>query len=263
MAPNAHSFTPPETIAVPAATVRLRNARTDSSRKVDLLPFQIGRTPVTVGEYAALIPQGVIAAGEDAVPMHPVTWFAAAQWCNLASTRSGLTPAYDLREREVVWNLSADGFRLPTEAEWETSCRAGAGEPRYGPLVDIAWTEADQVLAPQPVAKKQPNSYGVYDMLGNVWEWCWDFADTGRYGDYRSLRGGGWADAKWNVRASVRRGSAPDAVLEDVGFRVARGPVGTAGQQIAQGWSAEADKQRAGIRGPLPIGWTPHRDLLD
>lgn len=114
MAPNVHSFTPPETAAVPATTVCLRNARTDSSRNVDLLPFQIGRTPVTVGEYAALIPHGVIAAVEDTVPMHPVTWFAAAQWCNLASTRSGLKPAYDLREREVAPHRPC---QKPTSAE--------------------------------------------------------------------------------------------------------------------------------------------------
>ncbi|MBD4640647.1 sulfatase, partial [Xanthomonas citri pv. citri] len=63
----------------------------------------------------------------------------------------------------------------------------------------------------------------------------------------------------WSVRASVRRGSAPDAVLEDVGLRMARGPVGTGKQ--AQGWSHEADRERAAIRGPLPVGWTPLRKI--
>mgnify|MGYP002757651132 FL=1 len=96
-------------------------------------------------------------------------------------------------------------------------------------------------------------------MLGNVWEWCWDYADPARYGDYRTLRGGGWADEPWSVRASVRRGSAPDAVLEDVGLRVARGPVGTEGS--AQGWSHEDDVDRASIRGPFPMGWTPLKEI--
>ncbi len=96
-------------------------------------------------------------------------------------------------------------------------------------------------------------------LLGNVWEWCWDYADPARYGDYRSLRGGGWADREWSVRASARRGSAPDAMLEDVGFRVARGAVGEPGADAAQGWSADADRRRADVRGPLPLGWTPLR----
>ncbi|GIG34936.1 hypothetical protein Cpa01nite_03170 [Cellulomonas pakistanensis] len=106
-----------------------------------------------------------------------------------------------------------------------------------------------------------PNAWGLHDMLGNVWEWCWDFADTARYGDYRVLRGGGWADARWSVRASVRRGSAPDAVIEDVGFRVARGGAPPGDGDASQGWSADADRRRADVRGPLPPGWTPLRGL--
>ena len=168
-----------------------------------------------------------------------------------------MRPAYEVDGRDVTWDVSADGYRLPTEAEWEWACRAGTTGPTYGPLADVAWTEADGVDGPQPVGGKSANALGLHDMLGNVWEWCWDYADTARYGDYRSLRGGGWADRAFSVRASVRRGSAPDAVLEDVGFRVARGAVGDRGEQAAQGWSADADLRRALISGPLPMGWTP------
>jgi formylglycine-generating enzyme required for sulfatase activity len=172
----------------------------------------------------------------------------------------GFSLAYDIRGRDVEWHTDAHGYRLPTEAEWEFSCRAGTLGPSYGALADIAWTAADDVSAVQDVALKQPNAFGLFDTLGNVWEWCWDYADTARYADYRSLRGGGWADRAWSCRASVRRGSAPDAVLEDVGFRVARGPVGEANVPAAQGWSRAADRSRADIRGPLPVGWTPLRD---
>ncbi len=90
------------------------------------------------------------------------------------------------------------GVVLPGGNPW-TDIRAASGH---------AWTAADQVDGPQDVARKAANPFGVFDMIGNVWEWCWDYADSARYGDYRSLRGGGWADREWSCRSSVRRGSA-------------------------------------------------------
>jgi len=250
----------PELIEVPAGSVELRDARSDSSRKAGLVPFALGRTQVTQSEWSAVLGLEVLAAPE--IPAHAVTWFDAVRWCNTASSLAGYASAYEIDGRDVTWDVGADGFRLPTEAEWHWACTGGTGRPRYGDLADIGWTMADGVPGPQDVGLKAANPFGLFDMLGNVWEWCWDFADTARYADYRSLRGGGWADPEWSCRAAVRRGSAPDAVLEDVGFRVARGPVGEPGAEAAQGWSAEADRSRAGIRGPLPVGWTPYRELL-
>ena len=240
-------------VRVPPGSLVMRDARTGTSRDVVLLSFEIGGTAVTSGSADG--PGN--GPGAPGTPMHPVTWFQAVTWCNQASQQSGLRPAYVVAGRDVTWDVSADGYRLPTEAEWEWACRAGSTGPTYGALTAIAWTAADGVDRPQPVAQKSANAYGLFDTLGNVWEWCWDYADTARYGDYRSLRGGGWADRAFSVRASVRRGSAPDAVLEDVGFRVARGAVGDRGEQAAQGWSADADLRRALISGPLPMGWTP------
>lgn len=126
----------------------------------------------------------------------------------------------------------------------------------YGPLEQIAWTALDGTACAQPVGAKAPNAFDLHDILGNVWEWCWDYADTARYADYRVLRGGGWADKPWSVRASVRRASMPATVLDDVGFRLTQGPVGSAGATQAQGWSHEADVRRAALS-PLPSGWTP------
>ncbi|GAA1974431.1 SUMF1/EgtB/PvdO family nonheme iron enzyme [Isoptericola halotolerans] len=250
---------PPSMLSVPAGTIDLRDARTGSVREVGLQPFSIGATPVTRRQWELVGPSS--ARERPTVPVRPVSWFDAVSWCNAASTTAGLRTAYTIEGRAVTWDTTADGFRLPTEAEWEHAARAGSTAPTYGPLAAVAWTALDEVDGVQPVARKEPNAFGVYDMLGNVWEWCWDYADPARYADYRVLRGGGWADRHWSVRASVRRGSLPEARLEDVGFRVARGAVGQVGS--AQGWSARRDRERADVRGPVPFGWTPLRELLE
>src|SRR5690625_2875820 len=217
--------------------------------EVRLEPFEIARTTV-------------VAVGTKQ-PVHGLTWDDVIAHCNALSDTAGLQRAYRLDGRRAGWDVSADGYRLPTEAEWEYACRAGTTGPRCGALHDIAWTARDETDGVQPVGRKQPNAFGLSDMLGNVWEWCWDYLDPGRYADYRVFRGGSWADEPWSVRASVRRGSAPGAALEATGFRVARGAVAEPGCRAAQGWSAAADRARAGLRGPLPTGWTPLRELLD
>lgn len=273
-------------LPIPGGTVHLRDARSGITRDEALLPFTLGKTQLTRGMWdlvsgptsnfsSALTSSTATAnpavpmasAADDAGtplaldrrPAQPLTWFDAVGWCNAASELAGLTPAYAIAGRDVFWDVDSDGFRLPTEAEWEWAARAGSTGPLYGELPDIAWTFLDSLDGPQDVGTKEPNSFGLFDMIGNVWEWCWDYADTARYGDYRSLRGAGWDDRPWSARASVRRGSAPDAVLEDVGFRVARGAVGKPGTMAAQGWSADADRNRAAITGPRPVGWTPLR----
>ncbi|MCW4457030.1 formylglycine-generating enzyme family protein [Microbacterium sp. MPKO10] len=256
---------PPTMRSIPGGELAMRDARSGASRIATLRPFALAATPVTMWQYVALdetARQGDVDDASAHVPQHPVTWFDAVAWCNRASDSAGLRPAYEIDGRHVRWDVASEGYRLPTEAEWEFACRAGISGPHYGELAQIAWTILDERDSPQPVARKAANDFGLHDMLGNVWEWCWNFADTARYADYRSLRGGGFADPAWSVRASVRRGSAPDAVIDDVGFRVARGAVGSSGSGAAQGWSAEVDRRRADVRGTLPVGWTPHRDLL-
>lgn len=231
-------------------TVELHDARRDIRRTVKLEAFSISRCTL-------------VRNGSDR-PMSSMTWLEAVDLCNRLSSAHGLQSAYTINDRWVRWNVRADGFRLPTEAEWEYACRAGTAGPHYGDLREIAWTSLDGIDGPQPVRRKQPNAFGLYDTLGNVWEWCWDYLDPARYGDYRVFRGGSWADPPWSVRASTRRGSAPDAAVEGTGLRLARGAVGTdgpEGSEAAQGWSATQDRARASISGPLPAGWTPLREL--
>lgn len=241
-------MTLPTLASLPSGKITLRDARRGTSREVTLEAFEIAIYPLHNTDVR--------------LPKAPVTWLDAISLCNQLSRLDGRQVAYTYEAdgHGVIWDTSADGYRIPTEAEWEYACRAGTTSATYGPLEVTAWTNLDGVDGPQPVGQKQGNPWGLYDTLGNVWEWCWDYADPARYGNYRTLRGGGWADEPWSVRASVRRGSAPDAVLEDVGLRVARGPVGAVGE--AQGWSHQADRERAAIRGPLPVGWTPLRDIL-
>jgi formylglycine-generating enzyme required for sulfatase activity len=117
----------------------------------------------------------------------------------------------------------ANGYRLPTEAEWEYACKAGTTGIRYGDLDDIAWYKANSDRSPHDVGLKEPNAWGLYDMLGNVWEWCSDIYDESVYGSYRIFRGGGWSDEERGCMATNRSRSHPTSFkIDDLGFRIAR-----------------------------------------
>jgi len=126
------------------------------------------------------------------------------------------------------------GKRRPTEAEWEKAARGGTAGPRYGELEAIAWYEGNSRGATHPVGMKQSNAYGLYDMLGNVWEWCSDWFGEGYYqgaperepagpgsGQCRVLRGGSWYAVTGVVRASARNWRHPDNRFDNRGFRCA------------------------------------------
>ena len=240
--------------AIAGGRVELHDARRKMRRAVDLEPFEIGVFPLTEEIRAELLGE---TARHPRRPAADISWLRAVRLCHAASEWEGLDPAYTFDGEDVTWHVDSDGFRLPTEAEWEFACRAGSTGPHYGPLADVAWTAADGVTSPQDVGGKHPNLHGLFDTLGNVWEWCWDLLDPARYGDYRVFRGGGFADDAWSVRASTRRGGAPRMHHEDVGVRLARGSFDSSA--AAQGWSAAADRERADADGPLPSGWTPLR----
>ncbi|MEU8801014.1 formylglycine-generating enzyme family protein [Spirillospora sp. NPDC048819] len=213
-------------IAVPPGRVSLSDRRTQRRWSVEVAPFQVSAFPVTQSWYAQVTGGRPSAARGERLPVEGVSWWDAVRFCNILSQREGLAPAYRLRlDTEVAeWNTSAEGYRLPTEAEWEHACRAGTTGPRYGELDEIAWYRDNSAGRIHAVGDKRPNAWGLYDMLGNVWDWCWDIYDAEVYGTYRVLRGGGWADEHWSCRASVRRRSHPTFRIDDVGFRICSAP---------------------------------------
>ncbi|MDX2562019.1 SUMF1/EgtB/PvdO family nonheme iron enzyme [Streptomyces sp. TX20-6-3] len=218
-------------IEVPAGRVTLSDRRTERSWTVDVGPFALGTVPVTQGLYEQVTGARPSTAHGDRLPVEGVSWDDAIRFCDALSVREGLRPAYrvpaddtdtDTGVEAPDWDRTADGYRLPTEAEWEHACRAGTTQARYGPLDEIAWHRGNSGERLHEAGGRRPNDWGLHDMLGNVWEWCWDVYDPEVYGSYRVLRGGGWFDEHWSCRASVRRRSHPTLRIDDVGFRLAR-----------------------------------------
>ncbi|MEL6537381.1 MAG: SUMF1/EgtB/PvdO family nonheme iron enzyme [Bacteroidota bacterium] len=212
-------------VPIASGTVEMRDDRTKELWTVDILPFALAKYPVTQLLYQAVLHDNPAAFRGDALPVETVSWMDAVNFCNQLSVSLHKTPCYTLDSKtgEVLTTPQADGFRLPTEAEWQFACQAGTRSIRYGELADIAWFKENANDQTQEVGQKQPNPWGLYDMLGNVWEWCSDIYDQSVYGEYRIFRGGGWCDQERSVMATTRRRSHPIYFkIDDLGFRIAR-----------------------------------------
>jgi sulfatase modifying factor 1 len=180
--------------------------------------FWIGQTEVTVGAYKKF-------AGSSGRQMPGTAAFNKA-WTN--DNMPMVNVAWDDAQAYCAWT----GGALPTEAEWEYAARGGSTEARYGNLDDIAWYDQDSGGQAHDVAQKRVNGFGLYDMLGNVWEWANDFYDPSYYqsspaqdppgppnGEHRALLGGSWNSYGGSVRVSVRGGVDPTNFGFDTGFR--------------------------------------------
>ena len=175
----------------------------------------------------------------DNYPMYCVNWYEALEYCNKRSVKEGLTPVYSGSGDYITRDSKANGYRLPTEAEWEWAAKGGGKdfmvyEYSGSNSVDaVAWYGKNSGSKTHPVKTKTANSLGLYDMSGNVWEWCWDW--YGSYssgaqtdpagassGTYRVVRGGGWLNDAEHVRVAFRSGNAPSNRSSGLGFRLVR-----------------------------------------
>lgn len=211
-------------VQIPEGEIDLRDDRVKSQWSVKIKPFQLAQYPVTVGFYNAVTHSAPVAWEEDRNPVVDISWNDAIEFCNRLSELAGLKKCYSRSDdgETVLCDWEADGYRLPTEAEWQYACKAGTSGYRYGELEEIAWYNENSGGTLQEVGKKAPNAWGLYDMLGNVWEWCWDLYDEEVYGTYRIFRGGSWAEEERGCGATCRRRSHPTFRIEDLGFRLAR-----------------------------------------
>lgn len=203
---------------IPGGRVLRGDMRGTERREIVVSAFEIAVYPLTEEQAAELLG---VASRHPRRPAVELSWFRAIRLCNALSEWEGLDPAYSFDGEVVSRDPDSDGFRLPTEDEWEYACRAGATGSTYGPIGEIAWTAADGLRAPVDVGARLPNLFGLFDILGNVSEWCEDLLDPDR-GTARVFRGGGWNDAPAVVRATTRRGAGPRDSFDDVGVRVAR-----------------------------------------
>ncbi|MEU4831372.1 SUMF1/EgtB/PvdO family nonheme iron enzyme [Streptosporangium sp. NPDC023615] len=215
-------------VEIPAGNVFLRDEGTKATWKVGVESFRMAPHPVTRELYRAVLGEAPASAAGPRTPVTEVSWKDAVLFCNLLSRAGGLDPCYSTGDDpdglDVVRDETAGGYRLPTEAEWEYACRAGTSGVRYGELDEIAWYRENSGGEVHDVATRAPNAWGLYDMIGNVWEWCWDLYDPGVYGPYRVFRGGSAYDPPRGCRASCRRKSHPTLRIDDLGFRLARSP---------------------------------------
>ena len=218
-----------------------RNENEGPQRQVTLTSFLMGIYPVTQKEYFDIMGLNPSERKDDNLPVTNVTWFNAIEYCNLRSLKEGFTPAYTVtgpaNNRTVVFNQDATGYRLPTEAEWEYACRAETTTPySTGTAINdnTGWHYGNNSQRLQPVGQKPANTWGLFDMHGNVWEWCWDW--HGAYlsgvsaidpkgasdGTNRVSRGGGWSYADRYLRSAYRGVSTPGDFHRVLGFRVVK-----------------------------------------
>ncbi|MBR6193097.1 MAG: formylglycine-generating enzyme family protein [Treponema sp.] len=193
---------------------------------------------VTQKEYRDVMGTNPSKFSGDNLPVERVSWYNAVEYCNKLSIKEGLTPCYTINGSSTTCNFNANGYRLPTESEWEYAARGGKKSNGYtyagsNSVGNVAWYDDNSGSQTHNVKTKAPNELGLYDMSGNVWEWCWDW--YGNYssgsqtnpsgsssGSYRVERGGSWYSYPSNGRVAFRYYDSPSRKYNNLGFRVVR-----------------------------------------
>jgi len=209
--------------------------------------FYIGKYEVTQEQFEAVMYRNPSFFRGDSLPVEQVTWLDAIVFCNALSRFEGLQQVYRQSEDgQILFNINANGYRLPTEAEWEYAARSGAAtdfcngdathyfcQPLDVLLDEVAFYCGNSNEKTQKIGLKAPNAYGINDMHGNVAEWCWDYySDYGMvaltnprgpsFGLERIIRGGNYDDLAQSCRSSFRFSFLSDGSLKKWGFRVVR-----------------------------------------
>ncbi len=223
---------------------------------VTLSSYYVAKTEVTQAQWKAVMGNNPSYFMGDNRPVEKVTWYDTIVFCNKLSMMDGRTPVYSVNGKTdpdtwnykpcqgnsisgtITMNIKSNGYRLPTEAEWEFAAWGGKKRKGYkysgsDNLSTIAWYCDNSGDQTHDVAKKAPNELGLYDMSGNVWEWCWDWCDSyssaaqtnpvgASSGDFRVVRGGGWEDISGSCRVACRYYGYPYGWYSNIGFRLVR-----------------------------------------
>jgi sulfatase modifying factor 1 len=220
---------------------------------VTVSDFYIGRFEVTFEEYDAYCKATGKTKPDDEGwgrgkrPVINVSWLDAVAYCNWLSKQDGYQVVYTISNDKVTANWNANGYRLPTEAEWEFAARSRGGSDKWAgtssesQLASYAnyWesgdSDKDGYENTAPVGSFQANNAGLHDMSGNVWEWCWDWYDSKYYqsspaqnphgpstGSNRVLRGGSWSNEPAYLRCAYRNVYSPGDRNSYIGFRLSR-----------------------------------------
>jgi formylglycine-generating enzyme required for sulfatase activity len=220
------------------ASEKMRGSNEGPQHEASVSNFYLGKYEVTQKEWTAVMGTNPSTHKGNDLPVENITWYEAVRYCNERSVKEGLTPAYSINGNAVLWNRAANGYRLPTEAEWEYAAKGGnkdkvtflyAGSNNAD---TVGWHNGNSTES-KPIGSKAPNSLGFYDMSGNVGEICWDF--HGNYsrerqtdptgaetGGYHVGRGGCWYYDVQYLRTSFRAYIDPTTRYHMVGFRLAR-----------------------------------------
>ena len=301
MMANAATFTAPNSgfVLINGGTFTMGSPESEDWRsndevqhRVTLASFYMSKYEVTQKEWREVTGKNPSSFSGDTLPVESITWLEAIEFCNALSRHDGRTPVYTISDggNTVTWNRSANGYRLPTEAEWEYAARAGTSTPFYSKKVpgsdDVNFYGHypyqieqnyfhDEVLETRPgvyrgktitVGSFKPNPNGLYDIYGNVGEWCFDY-----YGEYtmtgsttkaidnptgaasgtrRAYRGGGWNDFGKNLRSAYRAAMQQSSEAYNIGLRLVcnaddsvKGIVTTSEEAVSK--KAKASTQKA------------------